>query len=1050
MNQSLAMLMKLRLFPQGSQSDDSDGGGVQIGDKKEKKHKRWGKSRHERRHAKNGISMVWNDTQRSSPLSRSIREEDKGTAKARDGEKDSGKGQEGDSKAYGSGKRHGKLRGLKNKMSIPDLTSFRSFSQNGMQASGDREARNGDTGKNELVAQELEPRNQRQSLDMSHMGRDLVYEINSSSSVWSTRSLNFPVKTEDPGHASTASSVRFSSSAISGSSAVTAPNKPLVKSHTTRAFNHSRSGSMEIKGSKLRSVPIGRRRSRTVGVSDYTGSGGSDRLSSISAHLGRSRSNSQASRSPLVSSQNSSHIQFPSIALVQDAFPPTPPRLSNGSIPFPSTGSQQAVNQPLISRRSSSLVNAFSSFVNLRTSSASSMKGPSIKTVTPKFDVSLDDFPEPPEPESGESPKEYLVRLGQFGKFIGVILSNKNDPFKLQALKYFLTHYFDFDYDPLDISLRKFLMFLELPKETQQIDRLLTVFGQVYYEEQKATEDFCPWTSADQVYFLLFSLLMLHTDYFNPRNRFKMTKTEFIDLVHEDRQSDGCKIPKEILEYYHDNIVAKESPKFDFFSLNQQLSSSDSASQDKAPESQSSPAYSPRDIINASESMAYQDQIPVCSSFRGRVSSNSYSSYFPHVPISTSSSSTSVLQDDIDVYSHILGDSLSEIDMSIEVKKYWDDDCILRPLTSRKNKYNKYFSILKETKGGYLKIRKDCLSKVALTNFEILNEYDDNYRYLKIVQMGEIQRLTINKKFSIVGSVHRPSWKKGYAILTPSGLLVFDSMDWVTPQLVKDEKTNTSNYIIEYKPNASMIPDSPICCNGLLAIRKEDETAKSGIRRFPASDDDSEGMEMTEIPTNCVMHLYGSQRVGVWKCSNQYERDNWIDSINLMAAYDGCYYKPGCLGNTVISLRKHSMKERISKLEHTMAEKAIKLQELQTVMPLYRQCMPLCYKTRNDLTAHIRQLAVRMDWLVYETKRNEVYLAIIRQVDAAFEQCLERPPETDDFESRNNVNSINESFIFNEELIPAYHTEDNSKSNDSFEFDTSGFFLEGYKDQTTS
>ncbi|QLL31314.1 hypothetical protein HG536_0B01770 [Torulaspora globosa] len=1035
MNQSLAMLMKLKLF-QAGHPDSSDERDFPIGHKKDKKHKLWGKSRLGGHNGKS-LPELSSGITHESPQLKSIGEEE--SSKARKSELDPEGSQDGNLSTQGSGRRNGKLRNLKHKISLHDIKSFRSSSsQSVKQADADQKGRprsSGDDESSHALDNEMTKRGN------GEVARAPMY---STSSVWSARSPSSAAKTEYHGHTSTASSVRFSSNITSS------------RSHASIAFHHSRSGSMEVKGSKIRSAPMGRRRSRTVGGSDcvepnkhtpLAGATGSDFMSSITSHLGRSRSSSQASRSPLISSQSNSHIQFPNTAAVRAATPPTPPRLSNGTIPFPTAGSQQAMSQQSISRRSSSLVNAFNSFVNLRSSSASSMKGPSVKTLTPKFDISLDDFSEPPEPTPDESPKEYLLKLGQFGKFIGIILCSENDPFKLQSLKYFLTHYFDFNHDPLDISLRKLLMFLDLPKETQQIDRLLSVFSQVYYEVQLATEAFCPWSNSDQVYFVAFSLLMLHTDYFNPRNRFKMTKCEFIGLVHDDQQSDGFKIPKEILAYYYDNIVAKESPKFDFFSVQQPLNSSDVRAQNETSGSHSSPVYSPIEIINAAGSLAYQDQIPVTYASRGRVSSNSYSSYFPHVPISTSSSSASVLQDDVDIYSHILENSLSEMDMSGEVNRYWDDNCISRPLTSANNRYAKYFSILKEIKGGYLKIRKDLVARIALPNFEILNESDDDYRYLKIIQMGEIQHLTINKKFSIVGAVHKISWKKEYAILTPSGLLIFDCMDWVSPDLVKDEKTGTSNYIIEYKCDAPIISESPICCNGLLAIRKEDEMAKTGIFYCQTADEHNLDAELADIPADCIMHLHGSQKVNVWKCSGQYERDNWIDAINLMAAYDGCYYKPGSLDNSIMTLRKHSMKERISKLEHSTEEKAAKLRELQTVMPLYRQCMPLSYKTRNELTAHIKQLAVRMDWLVYETKRNEVYLDVIRQVDASFQLCLNKASEAEDFDSRNNVNSIHESFIFSEELIPARHAEDSSKFNDSLEIDTNDFFLEGYNDR---
>lgn len=57
---------------------------------------------------------------------------------------------------------------------------------------------------------------------------------------------------------------------------------------------------------------------------------------------------------------------------------------------------------------------------------------------------------------------------------------------KKNCLNYLLTNCFEFKNDPLDIALRKLLMFLELPKETQQIDRLIMAFSFAYYKAQKS------------------------------------------------------------------------------------------------------------------------------------------------------------------------------------------------------------------------------------------------------------------------------------------------------------------------------------------------------------------------------------------------------------------------------------------------------------------------------------------------------------------------------------------------------------------------------------
>lgn len=53
------------------------------------------------------------------------------------------------------------------------------------------------------------------------------------------------------------------------------------------------------------------------------------------------------------------------------------------------------------------------------------------------------------------------------------------DPFYAAALKLYICR-FDFGNDPLDVALRRLLMDVGLPKETQQIDRVMEAFADRY------------------------------------------------------------------------------------------------------------------------------------------------------------------------------------------------------------------------------------------------------------------------------------------------------------------------------------------------------------------------------------------------------------------------------------------------------------------------------------------------------------------------------------------------------------------------------------------
>ena len=95
-----------------------------------------------------------------------------------------------------------------------------------------------------------------------------------------------------------------------------------------------------------------------------------------------------------------------------------------------------------------------------------------------------------------------------------------------------------------------------LPKETQQIDRVVEAFAKRYTECNPGlftSDGSCPhilpisfhihiqWT-IDHPYILAFSMIMLHTDAFNKSNKRKMTKVDYIKNVKP------LGIPMEVLD----------------------------------------------------------------------------------------------------------------------------------------------------------------------------------------------------------------------------------------------------------------------------------------------------------------------------------------------------------------------------------------------------------------------------------------------------------------------------------------------------------------------
>ncbi|KXN89874.1 Protein transport protein sec73 [Leucoagaricus sp. SymC.cos] len=147
--------------------------------------------------------------------------------------------------------------------------------------------------------------------------------------------------------------------------------------------------------------------------------------------------------------------------------------------------------------------------------------------------------------ENEESPDTYVCRLMDAVSKVEVtsILASSAEPFYSTALKTFIRR-FDFVGDPLDIALRKLLLDIGLPKETQQIDRVMEAFSQRYIQCNPEL-----YVSEDHPYILAFSLIMLHTDAFNKSNRHKMTKPNYI------KNTSLSGVSPEILEYFYDNII---------------------------------------------------------------------------------------------------------------------------------------------------------------------------------------------------------------------------------------------------------------------------------------------------------------------------------------------------------------------------------------------------------------------------------------------------------------------------------------------------------------
>jgi len=167
----------------------------------------------------------------------------------------------------------------------------------------------------------------------------------------------------------------------------------------------------------------------------------------------------------------------------------------------------------------------------------------SIGSKQPSFTLSREPMVVP-ERQEGDTPAKYLIRLEEAVSrgVVATILSQSNDEFFKNVLRSYMRG-FKFFGDPLDMSTRKLLMEVELPKETQQIDRVLQAFANRYHECNPGV-----YASPDEAYFIAFSILILHTDVFNKNNKHKMQKHDYT------KNARGQGVADEILECFYDNI----------------------------------------------------------------------------------------------------------------------------------------------------------------------------------------------------------------------------------------------------------------------------------------------------------------------------------------------------------------------------------------------------------------------------------------------------------------------------------------------------------------
>lgn len=151
-----------------------------------------------------------------------------------------------------------------------------------------------------------------------------------------------------------------------------------------------------------------------------------------------------------------------------------------------------------------------------------------------------------PQREDGDTPASYLEKLEAAVPrgTMATILCKSADDFSKTCLRKYMRGFSYFG-ESIDMAIRKMLMEVELPKETQQIDRLLAGFADRYYECNPGV-----FGSSDEAAFVAFSILLLHSDAHNKNNKRKMQKQDYV----KNTQQGPAQISSDILDCFYDNV----------------------------------------------------------------------------------------------------------------------------------------------------------------------------------------------------------------------------------------------------------------------------------------------------------------------------------------------------------------------------------------------------------------------------------------------------------------------------------------------------------------
>ncbi|VEU20254.1 DEKNAAC101146 [Brettanomyces naardenensis] len=571
------------------------------------------------------------------------------------------------------------------------------------------------------------------------------------------------------------------------------------------------------------------------------------------------------------------------------------------------------------------------------------------------------------------------------------------------------------------MALREFLLFNDLPKEVQQIDRVIYQFGKYYSEEHLNTG-----IDVDTCYILAYALIMLQTDRFNPNNKHKMTRWEFVDnLLSTLKETEGSVdtvnemtglIVREVLGYFYDNIVHSRFAKILPIQCGQALEALEDTTCTVAFPYPSSLALTSGGGTSSSSSIKSSSQVSLTSPLLRRGS-------FPWSPPS------------IDVYEYITQRKLNDLrlgtifhctnpflgtnldtstsDDNISARRDSDsitvsDDIILPSLDYVKEQidcshdgidYELLHKFVDAVNGSHcsvvLKVPKARGAFLDLPGVQHiayqeqpLSESGKEYYLVRVIKLGMMSRQESKLRYAV------KSWKRYFCLLTPVGMFFFKSLNFFR-MVYLDKDQDRKTLILEKSSSGSTTSTllessepSLTIFEGASATRTDKNVVLDRLANDPTS------KNVSESPLrNFTFYIYTRNSRNVYMVDNQFELKSWINSINYLSAFATIelpiqkmkIFEPvtesiendataGDAFTEVTCAKTISIDSRLSRLCSSIESSSGTLVKyLQTVNHL-ELLTPLEPKTRDELISSSKILNVKLEWLWYELSRdNELY-----------------------------------------------------------------------------